>query len=81
MTSAVNSTNREVQNNMENLAATYTNEIKELHKVIAEIRNTKSDQTTTEKLEKKLTVLERKLAQSEETTKLLTAELKTVKAQ
>jgi phage shock protein A len=81
MTSAVNSTNREVQKNMENLAATYTNEIKELHKVIAEIRNTKSDQTTTEKLEKKLTVLERKLAQSEETTKLLTAELKTVKAQ
>ena len=66
---------------MENLAATYTNEIKELHKVIVEIRNTKSDQTTTEKLEKKLTVLERKLAQSEETTKLLTAELKTVKAQ
>ena len=81
MTSAVNSTNREVQKNMENLAATYTNEIKELHKVIAEIRNTKSDQTTTEKLEKKLTVLERKLAQSEETTQLLTAELKTVKAQ
>ena len=81
MTLAVNSTNREVQKNMENLGATYTNEIKELHKVIAEIRNTKSDQTTTEKLEKKLTVLERKLAQSEETTKLLIAELKTVKAQ
>jgi hypothetical protein len=81
MTSAVNSTNREVQKNMENLAVTHTNELKELHKLIAEVKNTKPDQTTTEKLEKRLTVLERKLAQSEETTKLLTAELKTVKAQ
>jgi hypothetical protein len=81
MTTAVNAANREMQKNMENLAEKQTKEIEAIHKAIAEATNIKSDKHTTDELEKKLTVVEKQLAQAEEATKSLTAELKAVKNQ
>jgi seryl-tRNA synthetase len=81
MTTAVNTTNREVQKSMETLAQTHTQELHAIQQQIATIKDNTQDPHLITKLEERLTALEKKVAQFEATTKQILAEIKTVKAQ
>ena len=81
MTTAVNTTNREVQKSMETLAQTHTQELHAIQQQIATIKDNTQDPHLITKLEERLTALEKKVTQFEATTKQILAETKTVKAQ
>jgi hypothetical protein len=80
MTTAVNSQIRNIQLKIEATNQTYLTEIADIKKRIDMQSHSIPDQNTIKKLEDKLTGMEKKLAQQEETAKKLEAEMKAIKA-